>query len=85
MLRESNLITLPSQRTLQDYMYYTKACAGFSDDVDLQLMDQADILNCEEKDKYVILLMDEIQINEDVVYDHTGMQVLSLDLLTLEI
>ena len=75
MLRETIVIKLPSQRTLQDYTYYTKACAGFSDDVDQQLMDQTDILNCEEKDKYVILLMDEMHIKEDVVYDkHTGIQ-----------
>jgi len=38
-------------------------------------MKQAGILNCKEKVKYVILLMDEIHIKEDVVYDkHTGMQ-----------
>ena len=65
MLRESNVIKLPSQR--QDYRHYTKAYTGFSNDVNRQLMDQADILNWKEKDKYVILLMEEMQIKEDVV------------------
>ena len=69
MLRESNAIKLPSQQTLQDCTYYTKASTGFLADVDWQLMDQADILNCKEKDKYVILLMDEMHIKKDVVYD----------------
>ena len=79
VLRESNVIKLPSQRTLQDYTHYTKACSGFSDEVDLQLMDAANILNCDEKDKYVILLMDEMHIKEDVVYDkHTGTQTIFL-------
>ena len=34
MLRESGVIKLPSQRTLRDYTYYTKATTGFSDEVD---------------------------------------------------
>ena len=74
MLRETNVIRLPSQRTLQDYTYYTKACTGFSDEIDKQLMEAADFKNY-PLNKYVIILMDEIHIKEDVVYDkHTGMQ-----------
>jgi len=73
MLRESKAIRLPSQRTLRDYAYYTKAKCGFSDEVDEQLMEAAKISNCEEKDKYVVLLMDEMHIREDIVYDkHSG-------------
>lgn len=30
LLRDSGAIVLPSQRTLRDYTYYTKAAAGFS-------------------------------------------------------
>ena len=73
MLRESGAIVLPSQRTLRDYTYVTKAQCCFSDEVDEQLMEIAKISDCEEKDKYVTLLMDEIHIREDVVYDkHSG-------------
>ena len=41
----------------------------FSDEVDEQLMEIAKIGYCEEKDKYVTLLMDEMHIREDIVYD----------------
>ena len=74
MLRESRVIRLPSQRTLRDYTYYTKATTGFSDEVDRQLMEAAKIRTCPEREKYVITIMDEMHIREDVVYDkHTGM------------
>ena len=77
MLRESGVIKLPSQRTLRDYTYYTKTICGFSDDVDQQLMEAADISICKERDKYVILMMDEICIKEDIVYNkHTSMLLL---------
>ena len=85
MLCETNVIRLPSQRTLQDYMCYTKACTGFSDEIDKQLMEAADLENC-PLNKYVIILMDEMHIKEDVVYDkHTGMQfyVSIIDLICL--
>lgn len=74
MLRESGVIKLPSQRTLRDYMYYTKAVCGFSEDVDRQLMEAASIQTCAEHEKYVVLLMDEMHIKEDLVYNkHSGM------------
>lgn len=73
MLRESGVVKLPSQRTLRDYTYYTETKCGFSDDVDLQLVEVANLNTCKEKDKYVILLMDEMHIKEDLVYDkHSG-------------
>ncbi len=73
ILRESGVIKLPCQRTLRDYTYYTKSTVGFSDDVDRQLMEAAKISECEEREKYVVLVMDEMHIKEDVVYNkHTG-------------
>ena len=73
MLRESGVITLPSQRTLRDYTYYTKASTGFSADVDAQLMRAANPETCKEREKLVAILMDEMHIKEDLVYDkHTG-------------
>lgn len=69
MLRESGAIKLPSQRTLRDYAYYTKTKSGFGDDVDQQFMEAAQIYTCPEKDKYIALVMDEMRIKEDIVYD----------------
>ena len=72
MLRESGAIKLPSQRKLRDYTYYTKTKSGFGDDVDQQLMEAAQIHTCPERDKYIVLVMDEMHIKEDIVYDkHT--------------
>ena len=75
MIRDSGVVSLPSQRTLRDYTYYTKACAGFSSEVDRQLMDVANIADCPEREKYVVILMDEMHVKEDIVYDkHTGLE-----------
>ena len=72
VLREAGVIKLPCQRTLRDNTYFTN---GFSDDVDKQLMESAMITKCEEREKYVAILMDEMHIKEDLVYDkHTGIE-----------
>ena len=47
---------LPSQRTLRDYTY----------DVDQQLKGAAKLLSCSEKDKCVIIIMDEMQNLHDL-------------------
>ncbi len=73
---------LPSQRTLRDYTYYTRACLGFSASVDRQMMDLAKIDSCRTLDKYVIVIMDEMHVKEDIVYDkHTGMYCIVLAIL----
>ena len=66
-------VALPSQRTLRDYSHHTEAHVGFSDEADKQLMSVADVAQIEDWQKYVIILMDEMHIREDLVYDkHTG-------------
>ena len=70
----NSVIKLPSQRTLRDYTYYTEACVGFSSTVDRQLIEAAGITSCPEFEKYVIIIMDEMYVKEDLVYDkHSGM------------
>ena len=72
-LRVSGAIQLPSQRTLRDYTYYTEAKPGFSITVDNQLKEMANLDKCPEREKHVIVLMDEMHIRDDIVYDkHTG-------------
>ena len=58
---------------LRDYSHHTEAHVGFSDEADQQLMSIADVAQVEDWQKYVIVLMDEMHIREDLVYDkHTG-------------
>ena len=72
-VRSSGCIKLPSQRTLRDYTHYVSAATGFSTAIDKQLAAAADIDNCSEKDKYTVIVMDEMYIKESLVYDkHNG-------------
>lgn len=73
VLKNSGILKLPSQRTLRDYTYHTHAASGFALDVDKQLMEAANLQSCPEREKFVIIIMDEMHIREDLVYDkHTG-------------
>ena len=73
LVRDSGVIQLPSQRTLRDYSHCVKSEAGFSTDVDLLLMQANNMPSCPEHQKLVILLLDEMYIREDLVYDkHSG-------------
>ena len=70
---------LPSQRTLRDYTYYTRSDIGFSSSVDQQLMEAANVVSCPERDKYIIIILDEMHIREDLVYDkHTGILCIAI-------
>ena len=62
MVRTTGLLSLPSQRSLRDYTYYTHSCVGFSATVDLQIRKVANLNSCEELKKYVVLIMDEMHI-----------------------
>ena len=71
LLRESGCICLPSQRTLRDYTHYIPAKVGFSPEVDKQLIDMINFT--QEANTYVSLVIDEVHIKEDLVYDkHEG-------------
>ena len=81
-LRCSGAVRLPSQRTLRDYTHYTKASCGFSVEVDRQLMDAASVDSCPERENYIIILMDEMHIKENLVYNkYTGMNPSQLTIL----
>lgn len=72
-LRQSGVISLPSQRTLRDYSHAITAKPGFSDAVDQQLMLAAKVATCREWEKLLVILIDEMYIKEDLVYDkHHG-------------
>ena len=73
LLRDSGCVSLPSQRTLRDYTHYMKTTVCFSDEIDMQLSHAAKLDACDEFKKLVVMLMDEMYIKEDLVYNkHTG-------------
>ena len=58
---------------MRDYTYYAKASIGFSKEVDEMLIDASGVKTCPERNKQVILLLDEMHIREDLVFDkHSG-------------
>ena len=64
---------LPSQPTLRDYTHYANASPGFSKRVDDLLMEAAEVKTCPERNRCVLLLLDEMHVQEDFVYDkHEG-------------
>ena len=71
LLRESGCIHLPSQRTLRDYTYYIPAKIGFSPAVAEQLVETIDLT--QKANTCVSLVIDEVHIKENLVYDkHEG-------------
>ena len=71
--RLSGCLKLPSQCTLRDYTHYVCVLPGFLADIDEQLIEAAKPSTCKEFQKYVVLVMDEMHIKEDFVYDkHSG-------------
>ena len=72
-IRESGCIALPSQRTLRDYSHAVKIGAGFSSEVDNQLLQAAKLLSSPKYHAIFAILIDEMTIKEDLVYDkHSG-------------
>ncbi len=68
-LRNSGVLRLPSQRTLRDYTHYIRAHVGFSSEVDKELLRVAEYRELQEWQKCVVLLIDEMHLKEDLVYD----------------
>ena len=71
-LRESGCLKLPSQRTLRDYTHVVKAANGFTLDIDEQLVRVSKLLTLKEWQKCVALVIDEMFIRGDLVYDKTN-------------
>lgn len=80
-LRESGVLSLPSQRTLRDYTHYITTTVRFSHKMDEELMEAARIEASPEWQRCVILILDEMHIREDLVYDkHSGELIGFVDL-----
>ncbi len=52
---------------------YVRSSTGFSDEVDKLLLDASKRERAGDLNKYVVLVLDEMYVREDLVYDkHTG-------------
>ena len=69
IIRKSNCIILPSDRTLRDYTHYINNKPGFSVEVDKQLVEEMSLESLEEHDKYVCIVADEMNIKEGIVFN----------------
>ena len=47
VLRNSGVISLPSQRTLRDYTHFVESAPGFSANVDEMLVEVSEVLTCQ--------------------------------------
>ncbi len=54
---------------MRDYTYYVKAKVGFSNEVDTILKRAAEVSPSKELAQYVVFVIDEMHIREDLVYD----------------
>lgn len=68
-LRKSEVIQLPTARTLHDYRHLTTSQPGFSAVADQQLLDLIYQVHPKHLAKYVLILMDETYIKEGLVYN----------------
>jgi len=83
-LRNSNILTLPGCRTLRNYKNAIKPKAGFNPAVIAELCETASRLKGAQR--YVVLSIDEVKIQENLVYDkHAGHLIGFVDLGDAEI
>ena len=73
-LRSSHFLTLPSERSLRDYTHVVSGRAGFYPELNIQLLNEANIR--EEKDRYIVLIWDEMKIKEDLVFDKHNIELI---------
>ena len=75
----TGFLILPSRRRLRDYKNYIRPQRGFNKDIILELLKKVE--NFSENEKYFVILMDEMKIQENLVLDkHTGDLVGNVDL-----
>lgn len=81
---KAGFVILPSRRRLRDYKNYIRPQQGFNKDVILEL--KKIVENFSDIERYGIVLMDEIKIQEKLVWDkHTGDLIGYVDLGDMEL
>ena len=73
-IRKAGFINLPSQRTLYDYSHYLPSDLGFQPQVFADLVGVAEKHNmyADEWRSYVGILLDEMKVKQDLVFDHNS-------------
>jgi hypothetical protein len=69
-MRESNLIILPSQRTLKDYTHWFRPQVGYQVETFTQLYEDFKVSTLTEAQQNVVLVFDEMKIHEGLVFDN---------------
>lgn len=73
------VLMLPSERTLRDYRNYIKPQRGFNPETIKEITQKT--CNFSDEERFVILLLDEMKVQEDLVWDKsTGDLIGFLDL-----
>ena len=75
-LRSSGFITMPSERTLNDYIHFYKAAEGFYDDLDAELSALAKVDTLSYLQRHVALSFDEMRVREDLLYDKASSRII---------
>ena len=68
-MRSSSFVTLPSERTLRDYTNHIKIVTGYQQEVIEMMRCETKCKELPESKRYVCLLIDEMKIKKDIVYD----------------
>lgn len=69
-LRSSNIMTLPSQRTLRDYRNAIRPTVGFNPEVVQQLVERSREYTGYQR--FVIISFDEMKVQDNLVYDKSS-------------
>lgn len=80
-VRTAGFISLPSERTLRDYSNYFKCKAGL--EVNQQLHKEAKIDELHESRKFCAIVVDEMKIKENLIYDKFSLASCSLGKLIM--
>ena len=83
-LRSSGVLSLPSTRTLRDYTHFIRGTTGFDPAVTEQLVQEANLDSLEDFQKNVVIVLDEMKVKENLVYDKYGFRIIGfVDLGTI--
>ena len=75
-VRSSGFLTLPTERTLRDYTHVIKSRVGFQADVNVELSKIAKVDDCEDFEKNVGIIFDEMKIKDKLVFDKRSGKVI---------